>query len=174
MRQFLIYFIIIPVVLGYCQRTNAQIPAFIKFTRNRITGSRIIPLYISTDSLRLRLDSDEYEALKSSYATINRVPTKEDEDRYVNEDNNQVVTDTTTYSKLVNYILKNKQLYAKVPIESDEANTILNINIGKQSTFVLLKKDIGAYFDSFISYLKLENCDKNVISALIINVAYQR
>jgi len=174
MRLLLIYFIAIAVALGDCERTKAQPPAFIKFTRNRITGSRESPLYISTDTLRLRLDSDEYEALKSSYAAINRIPTKEEEDRYVNEDNLQVITDTATYSKLVNYILKNTQLYAKEPIEGDEAYTILTINIGKQSTFVLLKKDISAYFDNFISCLKSENCDKNVINSLIINVAYQR
>jgi hypothetical protein len=174
MRQFLIYFITMGIVLGYCQRTKAQVPAFIEFTRNSSTGSRTEPLYISTDSLRLQLDSDEYENLKSIFKIANRLPTKEEEDKYVNEDNLQIITDTITYSKLVNYILKNTQLYIKRPLEGYEGYTILAINIGKQPAFFLLKKDIGAYFDSFIGYLKSENCDKNVINAIIINMAYQR
>ena len=148
--------------INYKQQVNDS-SKYIEFLHTGIEDKYARPVIISTTKLSISLTNNESKQIR--YILKKPTITKKEKEEYLNSLYRVIKTDRITYLTVLDFIKSHNKLYTNK----------LNKNNGEFEDYTIIAEELKysiyyefkyKFFNELKMYLKVKNCDKNVINAI--------
>jgi hypothetical protein len=148
-----------------CNAPQQSQPNYIEFVHIGLATRLFHPLFISQRKINITLNNQDLKDLKHFVADSANI-TKSEIEAYINIKFDQLITDSSTFSSICQFIIDHKEYYT-----DDYHQNIgsfwgsYNIHFGDRK-FSLYYKMEDEFFRDLQLFLKRRRCDEHVISAV--------